>query len=300
MLNRNWQSQVFAQALAASVNGTYIFVGAQHPEVQDLVDRGFLKLDKRKKDADGNVSATAVEGITQDQVDATLAAADATAPTPAATPAPVETLAPEPAPAPAPAPTAAPVPTPAPVDTLAQTAQPVFGADQNATAVSTSGDVVLGGTDHTVLNTVELGGEQFEIETGVQYVKRSPNIANIARTPREDKYPFAALADAKRERLDDDTFLPSFHVAGKQLKNMSNLLSKYIKKYEASHGVTFRGQQVKENDPKGAGVRVFAMNPATAPERKSPIRKKDAATAETLAASPATPAVDGSEVTQAV
>lgn len=290
MLNRTWQSQVFAQALAASIGGTYIFVGAQHPEVQDLVDRGFLKLDKRKKDADGNVSATAVEGVTQDQVDATLAAADAQAqPAPAPTPAPVETLAPEPVPAPAPAPTA-------PVDTLAATAQPVF----NATAAATAGDVVLGGTEHTVLDTVELGGEQFEIETGVQYVKRSPNIANIARTPREDKYPFAALADAKRARLEDDTFLPSFHVAGKQLKNMSNLLSKYIKKYEASHGVTFRGQQVKDNDPKGAGVRVFAMNPATAPERKSPIRKKDAATAETLAASPVTPAVDGSEVTQAV
>lgn len=290
MLNREWQIGVFAQALAATVDGAYIFVGPTIPEVEDLVAKGFLKLDKRKKDEAGNVSATAVSGVTEDQVRAALTAADvAAAPVPAPVPTATETLAPQ---------TPAPVPAPAADTTvqLAATAQPVFNNAETQLAV---GDVVLGSTDHAVVDTVELGGEQFEIETGVQFVKRAPNIANISRQPREDKYPFAVIAElkARPENIDNDEFLPSFHVANKQLKNMSNLMSKYIKQYEASHGVTFRGRQVKEsdNDPKGAGVRIFAMNPKTAPERKSPIRKKTAATAETLAASPATPVVDGSE-----
>lgn len=277
MLNREWQKQVFAQALSAVANGTYIFVGPQYPEIEDLVARGFLKLDKRKKDAEGNVSAVAVDGITQDHVDAVLSTADAApAPAPVAT----ETLAPTPAPAPAPA--------PAPI-----AEQPVFDGEPAATV----SDVVLGSTEHSVIDTVALGGENFEIETGVQFVKRAPNIAALARsTVREDKYPFAAIADLKLkpEHINDDTFLPSFHIANKQLKNMSGMLKRFIEKYEATTDVTFRAQQVKANDPKGEGVRVFAMNKHTAPARKSPAKKKGA----DLAASPVATPVDGTEGVQ--
>jgi len=307
-MNKQWQSQIFAQALAATLSGTHIFVG-DYPETHDLVERGFLKLDKRKKDGEGNWSATAVAGVTQDQVDAALNADAAPAPAPA--PAPVTTLenvAVETAPITTLENTVTQIPTPATPDNTAvlqATAQPVFGDTQVAAAAAAAGDTVIGGADHAVVDTVTLGEDTFAIETGVQFVKRAPNTANLKRaTVREDKYPFAAIADlkAKPENINNDEYLPSFHIVGKQVKNMSGMLARYIAKYEASHGVTFRAQQVKAGtDPQGDGVRVFAMNKTTAPARKSPSKKKgteQAATAESLSAQPQLTPVTGYEGVQ--
>lgn len=260
-LNIQWMITVMQQAIDARDQGTNIFV-SDFPEIADLAARGFLIINKRKKDADGNWYATAAENLTNDVVTAALTSA-------------------------APAPAPAPVPVPAPVDTLAQTAVPQFDAAQAPAAppVAAEGEVAIGGgTPRQVLETfANADGDQFELEVGVAFVKRS-NIAglNAARQPRAEKYPFSKIADLKRDNIGNDAFVPSFHIANKESKNISGMVTRNNEVYEKSHGVTFRAQQVGAEDPKGAGVRVFAMSIAQAPARKRANKKEAAPSAETL------------------
>ena len=262
-LNIQWMITVMQQAIDARDQGTNIFV-SDFPEIADLAARGFLVINKRKKDADGNWYATAAENLTNDVVTAALTAAAA-----------------------APAPTPAPVPVPAPVDTLAQTAVPQFDTATAPAAppVAAEGEVAIGGgTPRQVIDTfANADGDQFELEVGVAFVKRS-NIAglNAARQPRVEKYPFSKIADLKRDHIANDAFVPSFHIANKESKNISGMVTRNNEVYEKSHGVTFRAQQVGAEDPKGAGVRVFAMSIAQAPARKRANKKEAAPSAETL------------------
>lgn len=253
-LNIQWMITVMQQAIAARDQGTNIFV-SDFPEIADLAARGFLIINKRKKDADGNWYATAAANLTNDVVTAAL--------------------------------TVPPVPVPEPVDTLAQTAVPQFDAAQAPAAppVAAEGEVAIGGgTPRQVLETfANADGDQFELEVGVAFVKRS-NIAglNAARQPRAEKYPFSKIADLKRDNIANDAFVPSFHIANKESKNISGMVTRNNEVYEKSHGVTFRAQQVGAEDPKGSGVRVFAMSIAQAPARKRANKKEAAPSAETL------------------
>lgn len=304
-LNLAWMITVVQQAIDARDQGTNIFVG-NFPEIADLSARGYLEVNKRKKDADGNWFAVAPAGLTIETVSAALNPATAAPVAPVVQevqqPAPVAPVAEATAVTQQPAPAVADTLAPATAPSLAETAQPQFASQPAVTPAA--GEVIIGqGLAHQTLNTVQNAeNESFDIDVGVAYVKRS-NIAalqNAVRKPRPEKYPFSVIANLKLDpaNLVNPAFVPSFHIANKESKNISGIVTRNNDLYE-KQGVTFRAQQVDANDPKGAGVRVFAMSVDQAPARKTANKKKAAAAAAVSEAPSAATLVDnGVQVAQ--
>lgn len=255
-LNVAWMVNVLAQAIEATASGSYVPVG-DHAEIHAMRDAGFIKFDKRKKDENNSWMATAAEGVTVTQLEQHFTAQD-TAPQ-------IQTEA-------AAIPAAPAFEAPA----LEQTAAPQFTAEQAPAAPVVHGEFVGQQLEApVVVDTVTIGDNAIEIESGIAYVKHVPvGLRNVA--PRSEKYPFEQLATLKQQSTDVN-FVPSFHIANMQTKNFSNTVTRANEKYEASHGVTFRAQRAPANDPKGEGVRVFAMSLDQAPARQSRKKKEVAA-----------------------
>lgn len=291
LLDLAWMTSVMQQAIEATELQSNIYVG-NFAETLALHEAGFIKIDKRKKDPEGNWYAVAIEGKTVAQMTEHFNAVNAAA---AAQQAAEQQAAPAPlidpalaAPAPATEAYAAPAPVlqeyAAPAADLAATAQPQFAADTAAPAAQPTAaqlNNVIGEVLETpqVLNTVPVGDSAIEIVVGVPFIKHVPvGIQRKESTPRTEKYPFLQMADLKRGAIAEGKvdFIPSFHVAGAKTKNFASTVTRANNTYEKSHGVTFRATQAHANDPNGAGVRVYAMSLDQAPARATRKKKDEA------------------------
>lgn len=162
-------------------------------------------------------------------------------------------------------------PVPAPV------AQPL-GTAPAAPAVqpaySANAEVLLGtGQQHQVVGQAESKNGTFEIEVGIPFHKKATGFVKGQGRNAEWKpaYPFNEIAENKIQSGIHSDQLPSFHVAGKEVRDMSTQVKRANEVWEAKEiagttdRITFRSANVGAEDPKGAGVRVYAMALSTAP-----------------------------------
>lgn len=224
------------------------------------------------------------------------AAVAAPAPTPMAAPAPVEQAQvpnfAEQAPAAPAAPQFTDVNAP-----VAPVTQPVAEVTQTAPAAPAAAfkaneAVELGlNQSHQVVATAETKAGQFEIEVGVPFIKKAQGFVagNAPRRKAEwtSKYPFSDIANAKIQAGISSEALPSFHLASTpdkkmEVKNISNDVKRASEYWEAqpiegsTDRVTFRALSVGADDPKGEGVRIYAIALSQAPARRT-VKKKKAA-----------------------
>lgn len=257
-LNLAWMLSTFVLAAQETAKGAYIVLDMAVPEVQDLVNRKYIKLNK-KLHSDGNsVAAVAVKGAYAEDLIADLGLGydESIGHVPVELRKPLEQATTEVAAQPEAAPAINVVDA-----TVTEQAAPTFHGDaaQSANAAVAP----------QVVEVVERRGKETAIALGVSYRPQTNNLAQ--RAPQEEAYPYAEIVALKVAHPNET---PSFHVVGKESKDVSGMIRRHAKRYEESHGVTFRAQKVGADDINGAGVRVFALSLAEAPAR--PNRKKGA------------------------
>lgn len=308
-LNLAYLVSVFEAVVAGTEQGSYAIVPADAAEVAALVKSKYIKTSKRLHNEGGNVGATLVDGanIADLRVDFEIpdfAQAD-TAPvsSPEVTyteSAPVAPVAEETAPA-APvfeqaaapfadtsintelanAPTFAPaeeftgiVPmtqTEALQEVAAELPEHIAEYKAGAPVVEGEGVRVIGDDSFDVATVAETKNGEVEIDVGVPFVIKVSAAEKRKKSAKLEHHPFDATADFK---LKNPTSMPSFHIAGKAVKDMSNSVRRANDRYEANGSpVTFRVVGVDENDPKGKGIRVYAMFTSEAPEQRRTTRK---------------------------
>lgn len=286
-LNRAWMVATFAQILAQTEAGSFVPVNSSYPEIIDLTERKYVKTNKKLHNKDGEVAYVAVKGanvvdlltdlgytaadreelstiISSELIDAmTQAQAPQTENTAASAQPAVPT-------APTPAATAAPVAPAVPAMPVA-TEQAV-----PATAVPTAADVAanipaaptLGGETLTQPATAAVAQQQTP--EGVESAENNTidfdvDFTAAAGKPVSKTINYDALVQAKLAHPESK---PSLHIAGKKSKDISVPVKKQAEYYEKANGITFRVRTVGESDPKGAGVRIFALTVEEAPERR--------------------------------
>ena len=274
-LNTAWMLQTFILAAQQTASGSFMEADTAVAEINDLVERKYLKLNKKLMNEGTVVGAVVVKGAYAEDLIADLGLDYDTA------------ILSVPADLRKPADVAEVPTTPAPVAQFEQpavvqaTEQPVF-ADTPAPVPQSTGMAVNTGTETTphVVEVVERREKSIAIAVGVSYSAPAKN--NLAqRAPQEEAYPYKEIVDLKIAHPNET---PSFHVVGKETKDVSGMIRRHALRYEKSHNVTFRAQTVGADDINGAGVRVFALSMAEAPAR--PNRKKVTvadAVAETVA-----------------
>lgn len=296
-MNGQWQLATFITVLLQQQAGQNQLVDANIPEVQDLVSRGYFELRPELGQNGTAVVVRAVEAadVTPANLARDLGIDDATAQSTyaahgiAADYAPFASLAAAPAPAIA-APTVAevqqaaaavqptfhdaPAPTAPAFAEPAQVAQPLGTAPAVQPAYSANAEVLLGtGQQHQVVGQAESKNGTFEIEVGIPFHKKATGFVKGQGRNAEWKpaYPFNEIAENKIQSGIHSDQLPSFHVAGKEVRDMSTQVKRANEVWEAKEiagttdRITFRSANVGAEDPKGAGVRVYAMALSTAP-----------------------------------
>lgn len=263
-LNKDWQVTTFVQVAKATADGSYVPISPDYPEIKDLVERGYIKANKRLHNKDGLVAFVSVKGadaadllidlgyasnnphlitlVSQDVIDVMTQLEQST--TTAAPAAPHVEVAPQPAVAPAPTPVAAPVAEAAPV---APHVTPVVPAVEAAPAPMPAPVVQQSFVAQQPAATT--GGIDLDVAFDA---------------PKFENYDYAGLAAAKQAN-------PSAHPSiwvGKKSKDLSSQVKAAAQHYEQSVGITFRVRAVKATDPKGAGSRIYALTVAEAPPRK--------------------------------
>lgn len=280
-LNRKWMVSTFVQILAATEAGSFVPVNSAYPEIIDLTERKYVKSNKKLHNKDGELAYVAVKGanvvdllndlgytaadreelstiISSELIDAMAQSQQpqVTEPTTAQPAAPQVPAAPA-----TPAPVAPAVPT-TPETPVAAAAVPT-AADVAANipaAPTLGGEVLTAQTTAPVqqnLEGVSAGAESNAIDFDVDF--------GAVGKPVSKSIDYDALVKAK---LAHPETKPSIHIAGKKSKDISVPVKKQAEYYEQHHGITFRVRTVGDTDPKGAGVRIFALTVAEAPERR--------------------------------
>lgn len=276
-LNAAWMLSTFVLALQQTKASSYIKVDPELPEIKDLVSRKYIKTNKKLHNAEGTVGAVAVDGAFAEDLISDLGldyeTSIVTVPVelrkddvPAVLDAPLAPQEPS-------APAVPQVQEQAPaveqaVEQAQQPQAPAFYGEQPAQ--QPQAELKIGDGEYQVLDEVERRGKSIAIETGIAFVKKPTGFAKGTGRTNEEAYPYAELVNAK---IANPASAPSFHLADAKTKNVSSMIKRHALKYEASHGITFRANTVDASDPKGAGVRVYALTVAEAPARRA--TKKD-------------------------
>lgn len=132
---------------------------------------------------------------------------------------------------------------------------------------------VIGDTDHEVIAVARTRNGEVEIDVGVPFVTKVSAAEKKEKNKGLEHHPFGEIAKVK---MANPETAPSFHLANRAVKDISNSVRRANDKYEKEGSqVTFRAAAATEGDPKGTGVRVFALFLHEAPpQRRS--SKKDA------------------------
>ena len=132
---------------------------------------------------------------------------------------------------------------------------------------------VIGDTDHEVIAVARTRNGEVEIDVGVPFVTKVSAAEKKEKNKGLEHHPFGEIAKVK---MANPATAPSFHLANRAVKDISNSVRRANDKYEKEGSqVTFRAAAATEGDPKGPGVRVFALFLHEAPpQRRS--SKKDA------------------------
>lgn len=316
-LNKEYLLTLFRTVQEGAANNTYAILPAESEETKALAKAKYIKLSKRLHNADGNVGATLEDGATEAdlRVDFEIPDFPAAPVVPEAAseapfvlePAPVAETSVEAAPAPfaevaqpvAEVP-AAPFQEIAPTATVAEGQQPEFApmttqvqapevtqahieqltAEQqdalgHAPVEEHDGLKVIGDTDHEVIAVARTRNGEVEIDVGVPFVTKVSAAEKKEKNKGLEHHPFGEIAKIK---MANPATAPSFHLANRAVKDISNSVRRANDKYEKEGSqVTFRAAAATEDDPKGPGVRVFALFLHEAPpQRRS--SKKDAET----------------------
>lgn len=271
-LNRAWQVATFVSILAATEAGSFVPVNAAYPEIIDLVDRKYVKKNTKLHNKDGNVAFVAMKGATavdlltdlgytaadRDELSQIISQELIEAMTTAQTQAQPQVAA-------AAAPRAPQIPA-APIAPAAQAETPVTASTPAAPTVGgavapiATAAPVLPRTDGAAQSQPALDlGMSDEIDFGVAFT-------TVASKPSSKTLNYDGLVKAK---LADLTSQPSLHVAGRKAKDLSAPVKRQAEYYEKTNGITFRVRSVGDTDPKGAGVRIFALTLEEAPERRA-------------------------------
>ena len=318
-LNHEYLLTLFRTVQEGAANNTYAILPAEAEETKALAKAKYIKLSKRLHNADGNVGATLEDGATEADLRVDFEIADFPAapvvPETAAEapfvlePAPVAETPVDAAPAPfaAVAQPVAEAPA-APFQEIAQTA-PVVEAQQPEFAPMTTqvqtpavtdahieqmtaeqqealgqapveehdGLKVIGDNEHEVIAVARTRNGEVEIDVGVPFVTKVSAAEKKEKNKGLEHHPFGEIAKVK---MANPATAPSFHLANRAVKDISNSVRRANDKYEKEGSqVTFRAAAATEGDPKGPGVRVFALFLHEAPaQRRS--SKKDAETQE--------------------
>lgn len=317
-LNIPFVLSIFQAVAQGAAQGTYAIVPADAPEVAALVKAKYIKVSKKLHNADGNVGATLCDGANEADLRIDFEIADFQAPveaaveevapaapfaleqpesalvaqTEAAT-APVleETIA---APFGTTNPEAAEAPTHTAPEFTAMTAQiqtPATPAAETeiqntaneaelgaAPVVEQEGVKIIGDADFEVAEVAHTRNGDVDIDVGVPFVIKVSKAERKKETTGLEHHPFKDIAAFK---LQNPSSAPSFHVAGRAVKDMSNSVRRANERFEKEGStVTFRAQPAAENDPKGTGVRVFALFVHEAPAQRRSTRKVEADVAE--------------------
>lgn len=314
-LNQEYLLTLFRTVQEGAANNTYAILPADAEETKALAKAKYIKLSKRLHNADGNVGATLEEGATEAdlRIDFEIpdfnaapvvpeTAAEApfvlepapVAETPvAAAPAPFAEVAQPVAEAPA-----------APFQEIAQTAPVVEAQQPEFTPMTTQvqtpavtdaqieqltaeqqealgqapveehdGLKVIGDNEHEVIAVARTRNGEVEIDVGVPFVTKVSAAEKKEKNKGLEHHPFGEIAKVK---MANPATAPSFHLANRAVKDISNSVRRANDKYEKEGSqVTFRAAAATEDDPKGPGVRVFALFLHEAPpQRRS--SKKDA------------------------
>ena len=306
-LNLEYLLAVFRACVTANEQGSYAVVPSENPEVKQLVKQNYIKINKRLHNADGNVAAVLVDGANEAdlRVDFEIPDFPAEEQAPAAPVAPVEaSVAPA---APFEAQQAAPFHTPeAAVQEVQQAPQfepavqqefvgmvdqqipeaPVTppANDQlpevTAPKVEEEGRILIGVDEFDVVATAQTRKGEVEIDVGVPFVIKVPKTTRAKKGEGSglEHHPFKQIAEYK---MANPSTAPSFHVPGKEVKDMSSQVKRANAAQEKENSVvTFRAQAADATDPKGPGVRVYALFVSEAPEQRKSSKK---ATEETKA-----------------
>lgn len=314
-LNQEYLLTLFRTVQEGAANNTYAILPADAEETKALAKAKYIKLSKRLHNADGNVGATLEDGATEAdlRVDFEIADFPAAPVVPEAAaeapfvlePAPVAETPVGAAPAPF-AEVAQPVAEApaAPFQEIAQTA-PVVEAQQPEFAPMTTqvqapavtdaqieqltaeqqealgqapveeldGLKVIGDNEHEVIAVARTRNGEVEIDVGVPFVTKVSAAEKKEKNKGLEHHPFGEIAKVK---MANPATAPSFHLANRAVKDISNSVRRANDKYEKEGSqVTFRAAAATEGDPKGPGVRVFALFLHEAPpQRRS--SKKDA------------------------
>ena len=136
---------------------------------------------------------------------------------------------------------------------------------------------VIGDTEHEVIAVARTRNGEVEIDVGVPFVTKVSAAEKKEKNKGLEHHPFGEIAKVK---MANPATAPSFHLANRAVKDISNSVRRANDKYEKEGSqVTFRAAAATEGDPKGPGVRVFALFLHEAPpQRRS--SKKDAETQE--------------------
>lgn len=151
--------------------------------------------------------------------------------------------------------------------------KPAYGANEAVTLGA--------GQAHAVVGNATVKDQTFEIEVGVPFSKKATGFTKGNAPKREWKptLPFEEIANAKISYGHDAEQLPSFHVPNSTTQKISGMVRRasdeYAKRPVAGINdlITFRATNVDETDPKGAGVRVYAMWLSKAPAVKTRTKK---------------------------
>lgn len=132
---------------------------------------------------------------------------------------------------------------------------------------------VIGDTEHEVIAVARTRNGEVEIDVGVPFVTKVSAAEKKEKNKGLEHHPFGEIAKIK---MANPATAPSFHLANRAVKDISNSVRRANDKYEKEGSqVTFRAAAATEGDPKGPGVRVFALFLHEAPpQRRS--SKKDA------------------------
>lgn len=314
-LNTEYVLNIFTATRDATAQGSFAIVPEKAPEVVAMVKAKYIKLSKKLHNADGNVGATLVDGATEADLrvdfeipdfpqaaeapEAPVAAPEAPAAPTLQAPVAEAPVAAGEAPFSDVIPAAEPQPEFQAMNTQIEETTPVsFDApvapvfesavgsavqpeavNQVATApVTEQGDVkLIGDSAYDVATVVPTRSGEVEIEVGVPFTVKVTKAEQRKQNAGLEHHPYSAIAEFK---LANPTSTPSFHVADKELKDMSSSIKRANARFEKEGSqVTFRAQRADENDPKGAGVRVYALFVSEAPAQRTVRRKKDEDTA---------------------
>lgn len=276
----------FIQILTSTENGSFVPVNPSYPEIIDLTERKYVKQNKKLHNKDGLIAYVAVKGANavdlltdlgytaadREELSTIISSELIEAMTQAQTPAPAAPT--TDAAYAAPAPQVPQVPSaPEPSAALAVPAVPTAtDATQTVPAAPTLGGVVLAQATTPVAAAAETApAVQQELNVGeaasaaVSTIDFDVDFEAPASKPTSKTIDYDGLVKAKLAHPDTK---PSLHIAGKKSKDISVPVRKQAEYYEQHNGITFRVRTVGDSDPKGAGVRIFALTVAEAPERR--------------------------------